>query len=64
MKLAMDMRTRAGALARQASVRDWTGSKEALADLAGACNRCHQTFRIPVRIPPKHQEAERDTSLE
>src|SRR5262249_11681771 len=37
MKLAMDMRSKAGALARQAAVRDWTRSKSALTDLANAC---------------------------
>jgi hypothetical protein len=64
MKLAMDMRTQAGALAREASSRDWARSKKALGEVANACNRCHQTFRVPVRISPKHEEPERETAVD
>jgi hypothetical protein len=64
MKLGMDMRTQAGALAREVASRDWTRSKKALGDLSNACNRCHQTFRVQVRISPKYEEPERETSLD
>jgi hypothetical protein len=52
MKQAMDMRQAAGTLARQLGSRDFDGSKAALANLTAACNRCHQTFRVPVKVPP------------
>jgi hypothetical protein len=52
----MEMRRAAGALARQAGRRDYSASQAALKTLTAACNRCHQTFRVPVRLGP---EAER-----
>jgi hypothetical protein len=58
MKLAMDMRSKAGALARQAAARDYAGSKTALTDLTNACNRCHKSFRIPVRVGPEAEPKE------
>jgi hypothetical protein len=57
MKLAMDMRSKAGAVARLAGQRDHEKVQEALSALTTSCNRCHQTFRIPVRVGP---EAERE----
>jgi cytochrome c556 len=65
MREAMDMRQAAAALARQAGNRDLERSRAALADLTTACNRCHQSFRIPVRVGPDaapvREGAERDT---
>jgi hypothetical protein len=55
MRLAMGMRSKAGALARKAAARDYAGSQKALAELTGACNRCHQTFRVPVRVGPERE---------
>jgi hypothetical protein len=52
MRLAMDLRQAAGDLARRAGSQDYPGSRKALAGLATSCNRCHQTFRVPVRIGP------------
>jgi hypothetical protein len=52
MQRATELRERAVVLARQAGTRDYERSKSALVDLAGACNRCHGTFRVPVRIGP------------
>jgi hypothetical protein len=53
MQRAMDLRQAASALARAAGTTDLERSRAALRDVAGACNRCHQTFRIPVRVGPE-----------
>jgi hypothetical protein len=60
MKQAMDMRQAAGVLARQLGNRDYEGSKAALAGLTTACNRCHQTFRVPVKVAPQPAPGARD----
>jgi hypothetical protein len=63
MQKAMDMRSAAAKLARNAGNRDLEGSRAALVDLAASCNRCHQTFRVPVRVGPEpapREGAERD----
>jgi hypothetical protein len=49
---AMDMRQAAGVLARQAGKGDLEASRAALTALGNACNKCHQTFRVPVRVGP------------
>jgi hypothetical protein len=56
MKLAMDMRGKAGTLARQAAARDYPAAKTALEDLTNSCNRCHQTFRVAVRVGPEAEK--------
>jgi hypothetical protein len=61
MKLAMDMRGQAGNLARQAAARDHVRAQVGLDSLAASCNRCHTTFRIPVKIGPEAEKGERDT---
>ena len=61
MKLAMEMRTQAGDLARSIAARDYTRSKFGLVNLTVACNRCHTTFRVPVKIGPEKEMGERDT---
>ncbi len=53
MKLAMDLRSAASTLAQKAGSRDYPGSLAALKGLAGACNQCHQTFRIGVPVGGK-----------
>jgi hypothetical protein len=52
MAHAADLREKATGLARLAAARDAAGSRRALADLSGTCNRCHQTFRA---IPTSNQ---------
>jgi hypothetical protein len=61
MKLAMAMRDQAGNLARRIAARDHAGSKAELAKLTGSCNRCHQTFRVNVRVAPAPEKEEPDT---
>src|SRR5437764_14655 len=52
MDRAAELRESATALARAAAARDFDKSQRALVSLANVCNRCHQTFRAPVRIEP------------
>jgi hypothetical protein len=47
---AAELRDAATTLARAAGKRDYDRSVNALRDLAGACNRCHQAFRVTVRV--------------
>lgn len=49
---ATEMRTAAVGLARAAAAKDYATARAGLAGVANACNRCHQTFRIPTRIDP------------
>src|SRR5262249_47586852 len=63
MQRATDLREAAATLAKHAGNRDYDRAKPALADVAAACNRCHQTFRVPVQIgpaPEKPEKKERD----
>ncbi len=53
MQRAMNLRQAAANLARATGTRELERSRVALKDVAGACNRCHQTFRIPVRVGPQ-----------
>lgn len=49
---AMELRDAATALARTAAARDFEKSRTALEGVANVCNRCHQSFRVPVKITP------------
>jgi len=53
MTHAMDLRAAGTRLARTIAARDYEGSRAGLVDLTNVCNRCHQTFRVATRIPPK-----------
>jgi hypothetical protein len=46
-----DLRTAATRVARAAADRDYPRAKNLIGDLATACNRCHDSFRIKVHIP-------------
>lgn len=50
MSRATDLRDAAGKLARTAAGRDYARCRQALAGVAATCNRCHETFRIEVRV--------------
>jgi hypothetical protein len=60
MKIAMDMRSDAAALARAISARDHPTSRAAMTRLTAACNRCHTAFRVPVKVGPEEVPTERD----
>jgi hypothetical protein len=59
---ATDLRESATSLARLLAARDYERSRAALVGLAGVCNRCHQTFQVPVRLNPFANPAERAIS--
>ena len=52
LDLAGELRERATKLAQHAAARDFDRCRQALTDLSATCNRCHQTFRVPVRVTP------------
>jgi hypothetical protein len=55
---ASDLRETASRLARTLAKHDYEGSRAGLAEVANSCNRCHKTFRTPVRIEPFAEPAE------
>jgi hypothetical protein len=50
---AIALRDAAATLGRHAADHDYERSRADLLTLAAACNRCHQTFRVNVRIGPQ-----------
>jgi hypothetical protein len=52
MERAMDMRTKAQQLAQVIGKKDQETAKAGMSQLANSCNRCHQTFRVPIEIVP------------
>ena len=60
MKLAMSMRSQATLLAKAAGARDYVASRVELGKLTTACNNCHATFRIPVKVAPEGEASQRD----
>ena len=49
---AAELRTHAVALARAAANKNYLQARTSLAAVANSCNRCHQTFRVGVRVDP------------
>ena len=49
---AAELRESATAVARAAAAKDYLQARTGLAGVANACNRCHQTFRVGVRVDP------------
>jgi hypothetical protein len=56
---ATELRETAAALAKHAANRDYDRCRAALINVSSACNRCHQYFRVPVRLGPGARDAER-----
>ncbi|MCS6864549.1 MAG: cytochrome c [Gemmataceae bacterium] len=56
MTYAAELRGHATTLARAAAAKDYLAARGALAELANTCNRCHQTFRVAIRINPFAEE--------
>jgi hypothetical protein len=52
MERSMDMRSQAQQLAAILAKKDLEKSKAGMQALATSCNRCHQSFRVPVDIVP------------
>ena len=62
MERATELRTTASRLASAAGSQDYERSRAGLSELANACNRCHQSFRVPTRIKPFGEtRVQRDT---
>jgi hypothetical protein len=49
---AVELREAGVKLAQAAGTRDYVAARAGIANLANACNRCHEAFRVPVRISP------------
>jgi hypothetical protein len=52
MERATELRTAASRLALAISKQDWERGRGGVAEVAVACNRCHQQFRVPVKVNP------------
>jgi cytochrome c556 len=50
MKAAGDLRENAAQLGKTVANRDLAESRLALTRVAGACNNCHQSFRIETKV--------------
>lgn len=49
---AMDLRKEATGLALKLANKDLERGKAGLLNLAKSCNRCHQSFKVPIEIVP------------
>jgi hypothetical protein len=58
MESCRELREAGTSLARTTAARDYDRSVTGMADLANACNKCHQTFRVNVQVTPfaEHKE--------
>jgi Cytochrome C' len=50
MSRATELRESGTKLARAAAAKDVLRCRETLVEMAGSCNRCHETFRVATRI--------------
>jgi hypothetical protein len=64
MERASDLRSAATRLARAAGDSDFERSRAAFVEMSAACNRCHQAFRVPVKVTPFAEPPERKVSIE
>jgi cytochrome c556 len=55
-KSAVELRESATRLARAAAGRDANTMRARLSEVANACNRCHQSFRVATRLTPFRDE--------
>lgn len=59
---ATELRESATALARTVARSDHEKSREGLRTLAQSCNKCHESFQVPVRLTPFKKQG--DESLD
>lgn len=52
MARAGELRQAAAGLAQSAAAQDYVKSRAGVAEVANACNRCHQAFRVAARVTP------------
>jgi hypothetical protein len=55
MERSMELRAQAQQMAKLLSAKDLESAKAGMTQLSNSCNRCHQTFRVPVEIVPFQQ---------
>src|SRR5262245_59126736 len=60
---ATELRDVATQMARYAGNRDYSKAKAAMYTLANSCNKCHQTFRVEVRVEPFAPEGGKQISV-
>jgi hypothetical protein len=63
MKAAMAMRDEAAELGRKIAARNHAQSKVQLQNLTNSCNKCHQTFRVNVKVGAEEESKEKDLRL-
>jgi hypothetical protein len=56
MVRAADVRAAGSKVARAAAGQDYLAARSALAELANACNRCHEGFQVKTRVSPAGAE--------
>lgn len=59
LERAADLRNASARLARVAANRDYLRSRAGVNEVANACNRCHQSFRVSTRLTPFTETAEK-----
>ena len=52
MARATELREAAAGVARAAGARDYVKSRSGVAEVANACNHCHQAFKVATRLVP------------
>ena len=52
LERAIELRTKATQLAKTLALKDFNASRAEYVSLANTCNRCHQSFRVPVQVEP------------
>lgn len=52
MARSTELREAAYRLARSLAAQDYLRSRSGLVEVANSCNRCHRSFRVPVRVSP------------
>ena len=55
-KSSVELRETATRLAQALATRDLNNSRARLVEVANACNRCHQNFRVTTRLAPFREE--------
>jgi hypothetical protein len=53
---AMELRRQSTQLAQHLGNKDLDRSRQGLQQVADSCNRCHQSFRVPIDIAPFQQQ--------
>ena len=52
LRRSAELREAGTSLGRAAAAKDYVSARAGLAIVANACNRCHESFRVPTRVVP------------